>query len=293
MDHMGARGPGRLSLAVVGLAVLAVGACSPSHGGASATSSPSSTTIPPPATSSANSSALPNPSDWPDQDTPISQASAQLQTVWDPYGVTLIPSRHVFDSMPAVPAVLNKTNGALSAAQAQQIGVAYYRTDALWGWADAHDQMKLQLYLSNQGFLNGPSGQAESAGEPVTDPSCDLYPVKLAVVPVDQSIVSFEAGVGDTVTSQYALVEQYSAPCSVTATTAEGPQVLESWQGPALILETGEARADPVLGLSWFAESARSCPSSGLPTLPSEFGTPPPASGATASPGPEACDVFG
>ena len=291
MDHMGARGPGRLSLALVGLAVLAVGACSPSHGGGSATSTPSSITIPPP--SSADSSALPNPSDWPAQDTPIAQASAQLQMVWDPYGVTLIPSRHVFDGVPAVPAVLNKTNGALPDAQAQQVALAYYRTDALWGWADAHDQMKLQLYLSNQGFLNGPSGQAESAGEPVTDPSCDLYPVKLAVVPVDQSIVSFEAGVGDTVTSAYALVEQYSAPCSVTATTAEGTQVLESWQGPALILETEKARTDPVLGLSWFAESARSCPSSGLPTLPSEFGTPPPASGATASSGPEACDVFG
>ena len=289
MDHMGARGPGRLRLAGVGLAVLAVGACSPSHGGASATSSPSSTTIPPPATSSANSSALPNPSDWPDQDTPISQASAQLQMVWDPYGVTLIPSRHVFDSIPAVPAVLNKTNGALSAAQAQQIGVAYYRTDTLWGWADAHDQMKLQLYLSNQGFLNTPEGQAEGAGEPVTDPVCDLYPVKLAVVQVDQSIVSYEAGVGFSVDSPYALAEEYKSPCSVTATTAEGPQVLDSWQWPTLILETGSARTDPLLGLTWFEESARACPSSGLPTPDPGFPTPPDYN----SGGPAACAALG
>jgi len=94
------------------------------------------------------------------------------------------------------------------------------------GLADAHDQMKFQLYLSNQGFLNTPEGQAEGAGEPVTDPLCDLFPVKLAVVPVDQSIVSFEAGVGDTVSALYALVEQYSSPCSVTATP---PAVLRCW----------------------------------------------------------------
>jgi len=53
---------------------------------------------------------------------------------WDPYGVTIIPSRDVFDNMPPVPTVLNKTDGALTSDQVQQMGLAYYRTDALWGW---------------------------------------------------------------------------------------------------------------------------------------------------------------
>ena len=289
---MRSRRSGRLAL--LGLTALALGACSPSHGGASAISSPSSISIPPPATSSVDPSGLPVPSDWPDQDTPIGQASAQLQMAWDPYGVTIIPSRDVFDSMPAVPTVLNETGGALSDAQAQEMGLAYYRTDALWGWADAHDQMKFQLYLSNQGYLNTAAGEAESAGDSVIDPVCVLYPIKLAIVPVDQSIVTFEGGVGYTVHTAYALVEEYggsvSSPCQQTADTSAGPEV--TWTGPAVDIETGSVHTDPLLGLTWFGESDRDCPSSNV-GLPAGFGTPPAQSGTTPVPEPDACDLFG
>lgn len=267
--------------------VLSAAACSSSHPTTSPTRNSSAFAIPTP-DSAGGATSLPNPSDWPEQDTPIAQASVQLQMAWDPYGVTIIPSRHVFDSVPAVPTVLDKTNGALTQAQAQQMGLAFSRTDALWGWADAHDQMKLELYLSNQGFMNSAPGRAESQGEPVNDPACDLYPVDLAVVPVDQSVVSFEAGWGYRVSARYALVEQYKAPCSVTASTSSGPQVLVSWQWPALILETGTGRTDSVLGWVWFAESARTCPASNMPTPLPGFPTP-----NYDQAGPAACRVLG
>jgi hypothetical protein len=287
MKGMNRRRAGTL-LGLLTASVVAIAGCSSLSHGTTSTKPSTSLTIPTPATGEAGATSLPNPSDWPEQDTPISQASTQLQMAWDPYGVSIIPSRHVFDSIPAVPTVLNETSGALTQAQVQQMGLAFYRTDALWGWADAHDQMKFQLYLSNQGFMNSAPGRAESQGQPVNDPSCDLYPVDLAVVPVDQSVVSFEAGWGYQVSAHYALVERYKGPCSVTASTSSGPQILVSWQWPALILETGTSRTDSVLGWVWFAESARTCPASNMPTPVPGFPTP-----NYDQAGPSACHALG
>ncbi|MGH7750273.1 MAG: hypothetical protein ACREQ5_36710, partial [Candidatus Dormibacteria bacterium] len=228
-------------------------------------------------------------------DTPFAQASAQQQQAWAAYGVTIIPSRHVFDNVPAVPPVVNRTSGAVSQGQAQRMGLAYYRSDALWGWADAHDQMKLQLYLSNQGFLNTAAGQAEAQGEPVTDPACDLFPTKMAVFTVNSDIKTFLEGKGYNVASPYALVANYATPCSQTALTANGPKTLLNaafglWAG----VETGNVHDDPVLGLVYVAEAARECPNSGYPT-PLYGGTFPPGSIPTpgGAGGPEACYVFG
>ena len=116
-------------LGVLGVAVLALGGCSPTAPLTSPGKPSGSLTIPTPATAAVGATTVPNPSDWPDQDTPIGQASVQLQMVWDPYGVTVIPSRHVFDAIPPVPTVLDKTNGALTQSQVQQMGLALYRTE--------------------------------------------------------------------------------------------------------------------------------------------------------------------
>jgi hypothetical protein len=218
-----------------------------------------------------------------------------MQLAWAAYGVTIIPSRHVFDSMPAPPAVLNRANGALTQAQAQDFALAYNRTDALWGWADAHDQIKLQLYLSNQGFLNTAAGDAESKGQPVTDQPCALYPEKAAVVSVDSSIKSFQEAHGYTVASPYALVLLFKTPCSQTAATSSGPKTI--WQfafGLNINLETGSVRNDALLGVVYSAEAGRVCPNAGFPTpgvgetLPPGFVPTPGGEG-----GPEACYVFG
>ena len=282
-------------LTLLPLALL-LASCAGTASSATNKAHPTPATIPTPNQPDPNIAVVPNAADWPPQDTTFTQASAQLQQAWAAYGVTIIPSRHVFDNVPAVPTVLNKTNGALTQAQAQQMGLAYYRTDALWGWADAHDQTKLQLYLFNQGFLNTPAGQAEVAGQPVQDPPCALYPSGLVVTPVDPSVKAFEAESGYTVSSMYALVENYKTPCAITAITASGPKTIASWAfGWSINLETGSVRDDPVLGLTYFAEADRACPQSGYPTAPPGETLPPgvvPSPG-TADGGPLVCGAFG
>ena len=282
-----------LSLCAFGAVVASCGS-TPSKG---PTDGATSIAIPTPSAQMPGATSVPTLADWPEQDTPFAQAPSQMQLAWAAYGVTLIPSRHVFDNMPAVPSVVNKTNGALTQAQVQQTGLAFYRSEALWGWAAANDQTKLQLYIGNEGFLNTPAGDAESKGEPVREPACDLYPTKLAVVPVDASIKSFLEHLGYTVSSAFALVENYKTPCSVTALTSTGEKMVQQWAfGLNLGLEAGSEREDPVLGLVYVGEAARDCPESGYPTPPPGFTFPPGALGPSpgaADGGPLACGVFG
>ena len=288
----------RLVSASVSLVMAVLLAACASAPAATRTTSSTPATIPTPNQPDPNATAVPDPGAWPEQDTPYDQASAQLQQAWAAYGVTIIPSRHVFAGMPLVPTVLNKTNGALTQAQVQQIGLAFYRAEALWGWAAAHDQMKLQLYLGNQGFLNTAAGAAESKGQPVQDPACELYPTKLAVVPVDASITSFLQHLGYAVSSPYALVESYKTPCSQKALTGAGAEtVIAQWAfGLNLQIETGSSHDDPLLGLVYVGEAARDCPESGFPTAPPGVTFPPGALGpspGTADGGPLACGVIG
>ena len=281
-------------LLLLPLAIL-LASCTGTVSSATKTARPTLATIPTPNQPDPNIAVVPNAADWPPQDTTFTQASAQLQQAWAAYGVTIIPSRHVFDNVPAVPTVLNKTNGALTQVQAQQMGLAYYRSEALWGWAAAHDQTKLQLYLGNQGFLNTAAGAAESKGEAVQDPPCELYPTQMAVVPVDALVKNFLQALGYTVSSSNALVQSYKTPCSQTALTPSGPQMIADWAfGLNLGIESGSVREDPVLGTTYFGEAARDCPESGYPTpRPGETflpGTVP--SPGTAEGGPAACGVF-
>lgn len=287
---------GGLAAKVVGAlaATVLLGACASKPAPAPSRTATSSA-IPTPDPLPAGATSVPVAADWPEQDTPFAQAPSQMQLAWAAYGVTIIPSRHVFDSMAAPPQVLNKTNGVLTQAQVQQIALAYNRTDALWGWADAHNQPKLQVYLSNAGFLNTPAGQAEAQGEAVIDPKCDLYPTKMSVFPVDAGIKAFVEAHGYTVSATYALVSNFSTPCSITAQTSKGSQTIYDWAfGLNVVVESGNARNDPVLGLAYFAEGARACPNSGYPTPEPGESFPPgmlPTPGGEG--GPSACYVFG
>jgi len=114
--------------------------------------------------------------------------------------------------MPAPPKVINNTNGKLSDADAEAFAWAEYRQSAFLGWLEANVQPGLNDHLRNHGLFNGDIGNAVRAGQHVTDPPCDLYASQMAIVPVDSSITSFEAGKGYAVTSQYELVDLYKAP---------------------------------------------------------------------------------
>jgi hypothetical protein len=197
-----------------------------------------------------------NPALFPEQDTPLAQASAQLQQVWTPYDVTVIPGRHVLDNMPEPPRVINMTNGKLSDADAQALAWAEYRENAFLGWLELHKQPGLNNHLRSAGLFTGVIGNAVRAGKSVTNPPCGLYAQEIAVVPVDATITQFESGKGYPVTSSFALVDKYTAPCTVAVT---GGTALFSASSPVVIVETGAARHDDVLGYLFFAESGRDC----------------------------------
>lgn len=197
-----------------------------------------------------------NPTLYPAQDTPLTQASAQLQAVWTAYDVTVIPGQHILDGMPAPPRVLNLTNGKLSDADAEALAWSEYRENAFLGWLEAKVQPGLNDHLRVHGLFNGIIGNTVRAGQSVNNPPCDLYATQMAVLPVDQSVQAFEAGKGYTVSAQYALVDRYPASCSITAASG---QVLFSTQTDTIAVETGVIRHDAVLGDFFFAESGRDC----------------------------------
>jgi hypothetical protein len=52
----------------------------------------------------------------------------------------IIPGNDIFAKAPAMPTVINKTSGVVSATEAQAIGVAIWREATLLQWAQANDE---------------------------------------------------------------------------------------------------------------------------------------------------------
>lgn len=197
-----------------------------------------------------------NPAVFPETDTPLAQASAELKAVWTPYDVTLIPSRHVLDNMPTPPKVINKTNGGLSDADAEALAWAEYRENAFIGWMEANVQPGLNGHLRVDGLFAGATGNAARGGTAVNDPPCDLFAQEIAVVPATSDVVQFEAGKGYQVTAPYALVDMYQGNCTVKTA---GGQTLFVNASPSVDVEVGSIRHDDVLGDVFFSEGGRPC----------------------------------
>jgi hypothetical protein len=158
--------------------------------------------------------------------------------------------------MPDPPTVINMTNGRLSDADAQAMASAEYRENAFLGWLELHTQPGLNNHIRSAGLFTGVIGNAVRSGKSVTNPPCGLYAQGIAVVSVDATVAQFEGGKGYPVTSSFALVDKYAAPCTVAVT---GGAVLFSASSPVVIVETGAVRHDDVLGEVFLAESGRDC----------------------------------
>ena len=260
------QGGWRASASVFLTAIVLLAASSCGNSGASTSSLPAAGTS---ATAAPVNYRYLNPALFPEKDTPLSQASAQLQQVWTAYDVTIIPSRHVLDNMPAPPTVINKTNGALTDADAQALAWAEYRQSAFIGWMEGAIQPKFDSHLRAQGLFNGPIGGLVRSGAPVTDPACDLYATAIAVVPVDGAIKTFEAGRGYTATSGYALITKYSGNPTCTVAAGDGKSLFSF--GSSVGIETGTLRQDDVLGAFFYQDSGRDC-SAGAPQQPAACG---------------------
>jgi len=223
------------------------------------------------ATSSQSPTAL-DPFVFPERDTPLEQASAQLQAVWKPYKVTIIPSRHTLEGMPNIVKVRNFTQGRVSDADAQQLLSAEFRDNTFLAWAELNVQLKFEDFLQLPVFATSPLTAALRAGQPVIDPPCDLYPIASGLVALDQqSRTYFDSTFtrkGSPVTAQYALVQTYKGPCDVVTVTPQGArQVLVPIPaGGATAVFPGHLQRDPVLGELWFAEASFLCGTPDTPT---------------------------
>lgn len=240
-------------LTLVGMGVLA-GGCSTaappvSHAPARASSSPSA--------SAAGGPCAPVTTTTPITDVP--QACAEL---WAPYQVTEVPPPDILqqEHVPPAPRVVNRTNGAVSDAEAQRWADASNRGSGWFKWAEANDQPSLLLSLLGPRLVNSQEQEALSTGGHVDQPNCDLYPIKNALVPIGADGRTYFARNGFSLADKYVFVVVYDGPCSETITSGDGVRrVVEDFAKPTIVFVAGSFRSDPVLGGIWFADAGGGC----------------------------------
>jgi hypothetical protein len=267
-------GKGRRRL---GAAAIALASCLAACG--STTTPPSSAaSTPPPATaagSTASASAttpaattpapLPinslDPFLFPEQDTKLATATTQLQQIWTKYKTVIIPSRHTLENMPAVPQVSNITGGALDDATAQSFLNAEFRDNTFIAWAEKNVQPDFMNSLQDPIYNDTPTMSLLRAGKAINDPPCDLYPVNVAVVALDDKTKAFFAAQGRILKSPYALVQTANGPCDVTlASPPPGATPVGSIDNAGETdLIAGYLQHDPVLGDLWFTDASFNC----------------------------------
>jgi hypothetical protein len=250
---------GGIRVGTVAVAVM-VASCAPA--------TPSSTASPTPhATAAPRPSAATGPCASVMTTTPIGQVPAACAALWAPYGVTKVPPANLTDATPTTPQIVNATRGAVSDSQLSQWVVASNR-DSLWyRWAEANDQSALLSHLGVVSLDPPAELKAMAANEPITQPDCALFPLKVEVFPITASDQRFFVGEGETVTSSYAFVGTYPGPCAVTATTISGKTVtLASYPSQSVTFFAGQVVNDALLGGLLFYDGAGNCMNRGAPT---------------------------
>lgn len=202
---------------------------------------------------------------FPNADVPVSGASADLQRVWRPYDVTVVPARHVPDSAPPAPNVVNATAGLVRDADAQHWATAFYRTQGWLKWAASKGQGAFIKHIDK----SLPTYQFDT-GATETLPDCELYPTSMALV--------VDAGTGDhSDRSQFAFVTTYTGPCTAVFNEPDGTQQKASSITGTLTMEhLGWMRADPLLGDVWVDTQSWRCDYTPCVPVPN----PPPAESA-------------
>lgn len=188
----------------------------------------------------------------PDDDTPIGQASAQLQAVWSPYSVQLVPGRAVASTLPAVPKVDNGTAGVITDATAQTWAVGLMRDVAWQRWSWLNLQLNFQQHIGGSSLFNGPLASAATSGGKPTLPNCALVPTGLRLVTISATARS---SAYHAASDEYEFIASYPSQCSATLTFPDGhTQSLDLAQTTVDIF--GSLRPDPLLGDLWYPDVA-------------------------------------
>jgi hypothetical protein len=220
----------------------------------------------PPATATATA-APPSPTPllnpFPNADIPMAQAPADLQRVWRPYGVTIVPARHVPDSAPPAPHVTNATGGLVRDADAKHWATAFFRTRAWVKWAAAHAQGAFIRHIDmNMATFEFDSGSTE------TLPDCAIYPTAM--------VLRIDAGHGNRgERTQFAFQNTYTGPCTAVFNHPDGTQSKSFTVDSTVSIEhLGAEVTDPLLGDGWLDAQVINCTTAYCNALPNPIPAP-------------------
>ena len=164
------------------------------------------------------------------------------------------------EHVPAVPHVLNMTNGAVSQADAQ-----YWADANFWGsgwvkWAEANDQPYLLPRLVGPALISPTEESALEQGARITLPDCAIFPVANTLYPVLADGKAYFSSKNLPSDDNYVLVVTFNGPCAATATYPDGhTQSIPEGSGPARGFVPGVLRHDTLLGDFWYTDAGGSC----------------------------------
>ncbi len=146
--------------------------------------------------------------------TPIEQVSPACQQRWEPYGVTEVPPTNELaqERVPAVQAVTNMTNGAISDKTALHWANASNWDSGWWKWAEGNDQLFMLRTLVAPSEIPADEVDVLQNGGTIEQPNCDLYPLSWKLFPVDATARAYFARRNLQTTAAYVFVIDYSGP---------------------------------------------------------------------------------
>ncbi len=192
------------------------------------------------------------PFTFPNDDTPIGQATPQQQAVFASYTMQLVPRKGVVSAIPKPPKVDNQTAGVISDTLAQQWGRAVFQTQTWLKWAEEMGQKDFANHLGDPSLTNDDLAQSMAKGGVPALPTCAVYPDAMSL-----SIITDRErhGMAQSATrlDQFVFNLKFKTPCSVTVTFLDGKTATVSM--PKELTSYGSVRDDPLLGEIWHPET--------------------------------------
>jgi hypothetical protein len=260
----------RIAVAVgAGATCVVLGACG--GAGPSSTVKPATSSAP---TASARviASATPTPTGlghYPIVDTPVASAPSAMAYSWLQLAISkTIPGGDIFSKAPPMPTVVNKTDGAVSNADAQAVVTALWRESTLLQWAQAHDESAFMintlLGTQESNFLLPDDQAALGEGGTVIDPNCDVFPVSVTLWPHTPGVDTWLIDANEqTAAPIVAVVPFNEANCRLTITVrgkaSSEVADLQDSHGVDRVLWVGEVVDDPTVGPYFKVEASTSC----------------------------------
>jgi hypothetical protein len=249
----------------VGVACVVVNACG--GAGSSVTPKPAES-----ATASATARPTVTPAGlglYPAVSTPVVAAPSAMAFAWLQLAISkTIPGSDIFAKAPPMPTVINRTNGAVSLAEAHSIEVAIWREEALLQWAEAHDEVgfTINTLLGSQesNFFLPDVQSALGQGGTVLDPNCDVFPVSVTLWPHTAGVDAWLTDANEqTSAPDVAVLPFNEANCRLTI-TVHGKVSTESADpidphGVDRVLFVGEVVNDSTVGTFFKVEASTSC----------------------------------